>query len=108
MDIVISVNFQLDILWKEKLQSASCLETSGNLLLLYLCSALLVSCILKYYSREGVTAVEEAVDCPNVSTIAIKSATIFQEFLQHSHLPVWNRFKNSGFWRQLTVLFCWI
>ncbi|KAL2597418.1 hypothetical protein AAZX31_11G174500 [Glycine max] len=53
--------------------------------------------------REGVTAVEEAVDCPNVSTIACKYATIFQEFLQDSDLPVWNRFKNTGFWRQLTV-----
>ncbi|XP_019413379.1 PREDICTED: zinc finger CCCH domain-containing protein 24-like [Lupinus angustifolius] len=53
--------------------------------------------------REGVTAVEEAVDCPNVSAIACKYATIFQEFLQHSDLPVWNRFKNNGFWRQLTV-----
>nr|KYP68521.1 Zinc finger CCCH domain-containing protein 24 [Cajanus cajan] len=53
--------------------------------------------------REGVTAVGEAVDCPNVSTIACKYATIFQEFLQHSDLPVWNRFKNTGFWRQLTV-----
>ncbi|KAK7404722.1 hypothetical protein VNO78_05678 [Psophocarpus tetragonolobus] len=53
--------------------------------------------------REGVTAVEEAVDCPNVSTIACKYATIFQDFLQDSDLPVWNRFKNTGFWRQLTV-----
>ncbi|CAJ1979312.1 unnamed protein product [Sphenostylis stenocarpa] len=53
--------------------------------------------------REGVTAVEEAVDCPNVSTISCKYATIFQEFLQHSDLPVWNRFKNTGFWRQFTV-----
>ncbi|PON52607.1 (Uracil-5)-methyltransferase family [Trema orientale] len=53
--------------------------------------------------REGVTAVEEPVDCPNVSAIACKYASIFQEFLQHSDLPVWNRFKNTGFWRQLTV-----
>ncbi|KAH9700683.1 zinc finger CCCH domain-containing protein 24 [Citrus sinensis] len=53
--------------------------------------------------REGVTAVEEPVDCPNVSEIACKYASIFQEFLQQSDLPVWNRFKNSGFWRQLTV-----
>ncbi|XP_028808026.1 zinc finger CCCH domain-containing protein 24 [Neltuma alba] len=53
--------------------------------------------------REGVTAVEEAVNCPNVSTIALRYASIFQEFLQHSQLPVWNRFKNRGFWRQLTV-----
>ncbi|CAL0329085.1 unnamed protein product [Lupinus luteus] len=53
--------------------------------------------------REGVTAVEEAVDCPNVSAIACKYAAIFQEFLQHSDLPLWNRFKNNGFWRQLTV-----
>lgn len=53
--------------------------------------------------REGVTAVEEPVDCPNISTIACKYAAIFQEFLQHTELPVWNRFKNCGFWRQLTV-----
>ncbi|CAI8616446.1 unnamed protein product [Vicia faba] len=53
--------------------------------------------------REGVTAVEEPVDCPNISTIACKYAAILQEFLQHTELPVWNRFKNCGFWRQLTV-----
>ncbi|KAE9593205.1 putative tRNA (uracil(54)-C(5))-methyltransferase [Lupinus albus] len=53
--------------------------------------------------REGITAVEEALDCPNVSEIACKYATIFQEFLQHSDLPVWNSSKNLGFWRQLTV-----
>lgn len=43
------------------------------------------------------------MDCPNISTIACKYAAIFQEFLQHTELPVWNRFKNCGFWRQLTV-----
>ncbi|KAE8688841.1 Zinc finger CCCH domain-containing protein 24 [Hibiscus syriacus] len=53
--------------------------------------------------REGVTAVEEPVDCPNVSKIACKYASILQEFLQHSSLPIWSRFKNTGFWRQLTV-----
>ncbi|XP_048323959.1 zinc finger CCCH domain-containing protein 24 [Ziziphus jujuba] len=53
--------------------------------------------------REGVTAVEEPIDCPNVSRIACKYASMFQEFLQNSSLPVWNRFKNTGFWRQLTV-----
>ncbi|OMO67500.1 hypothetical protein CCACVL1_20491 [Corchorus capsularis] len=53
--------------------------------------------------REGVTAVEEPVDCPNVSRIACKYASILQESLQHSSLPIWNRFKNTGFWRQLTV-----
>ncbi|XWS28947.1 hypothetical protein CRYUN_Cryun25bG0115300 [Craigia yunnanensis] len=53
--------------------------------------------------REGVTAVEEPVDCPNVSKIACKYASVLQEFLQHSSLPIWNRFKNTGFWRQLTV-----
>ncbi|GMH10947.1 hypothetical protein Nepgr_012788 [Nepenthes gracilis] len=53
--------------------------------------------------REGVTAVEEPVDCPNVSKIACKYASVFQEFLQHSALPIWNRFNNTGFWRQLTV-----
>ncbi|KAL8501476.1 hypothetical protein ACS0TY_020850 [Phlomoides rotata] len=53
--------------------------------------------------REGVTAVEEPVDCPNVSRIACKYASVFQEFLQQSLLPVWNRLNNTGFWRQLTV-----
>ncbi|KAL9261843.1 Zinc finger CCCH domain-containing protein, partial [Drosera capensis] len=53
--------------------------------------------------REGVTAVEEPVNCPNVSNIASRYASIFQEFLRESSLPVWNRFKNTGFWRQLTV-----
>ncbi|KAK1309351.1 Zinc finger CCCH domain-containing protein 24 [Acorus calamus] len=53
--------------------------------------------------REGMTAVEEPLDCPNVSRIACKYAMVFQEFLQSSTLPVWNRIENSGFWRQLTV-----
>ncbi|KAJ9178134.1 hypothetical protein P3X46_010043 [Hevea brasiliensis] len=53
--------------------------------------------------RDGVTAVEEPVDCPNVSSIACVYASIFQEFLQQSGLLIWNRFKNTGFWRQLTV-----
>ncbi|XP_043701826.1 zinc finger CCCH domain-containing protein 24 [Telopea speciosissima] len=53
--------------------------------------------------REGVTAVEEPVSCPNVSRIACRFASIFQEFLQHSTLPIWNRINNKGFWRQLTV-----
>uniref|UniRef100_A0A1J3CEL4 Zinc finger CCCH domain-containing protein 24 n=1 Tax=Noccaea caerulescens TaxID=107243 RepID=A0A1J3CEL4_NOCCA len=51
----------------------------------------------------GVTAVEEAVDCPNISKIACRYASIFQSFLAKSKLPVWNRFKSCGFWRQLTV-----
>lgn len=49
------------------------------------------------------TAVEEPVDCPNVSEVACKYAAIFQEFLQQSTLPIWNRLNNTGFWRQLTV-----
>ncbi|GER57710.1 zinc finger (CCCH-type) family protein [Striga asiatica] len=53
--------------------------------------------------REGVTAVEEPLDCPNVSIIGSRYAAIFQEFLQNSKLPVWNRLNNTGFWRQLTV-----
>ncbi|XP_020532585.1 zinc finger CCCH domain-containing protein 24 isoform X2 [Jatropha curcas] len=53
--------------------------------------------------RDGVTAVEEPADCPNVSSIAYKYSFIFQEFLQESALPIWNRFNNTGFWRQLTV-----
>ncbi|KZV34575.1 zinc finger CCCH domain-containing protein 24 [Dorcoceras hygrometricum] len=53
--------------------------------------------------REGVTAVEEPVDCPNISRISVKYAAIFQDFLQHSPLPLRNRLNNSGFWRQLTV-----
>ncbi|KAL2938307.1 Zinc finger CCCH domain-containing protein 24, partial [Bienertia sinuspersici] len=53
--------------------------------------------------REGVTAVEEPTDCPNVSRVACNYALIFQDFLQDSALPIWNRFNNAGFWRQLTV-----
>jgi hypothetical protein len=53
--------------------------------------------------REGVTAVEEPVDCPNVSKISCKYAFMFQDFLQLSSLPAWNRVDNSGFWRQFTV-----
>ncbi|KAK9676742.1 hypothetical protein RND81_11G097200 [Saponaria officinalis] len=53
--------------------------------------------------REGVTAVEEPTNCPNVSKIACSHALLFQEFLQDSALPIWNRFNNTGFWRQLTV-----
>lgn len=53
--------------------------------------------------REGVTAVQEPVDCPNVSRIACRYAAIFQEFLSHSSFPIWNRLNNTGFWRQLTV-----
>ncbi|KAL3618524.1 hypothetical protein CASFOL_037606 [Castilleja foliolosa] len=53
--------------------------------------------------REGVTAVEEPVGCPNVSSIATRYANIFQEYLQQSKLPLWNRLNNTGFWRQLTV-----
>ncbi|XP_008791527.1 zinc finger CCCH domain-containing protein 24 [Phoenix dactylifera] len=53
--------------------------------------------------REGITAVEEPVNCPNVSRISCKYASIFQDFLQSSVLPVWNRINNTGFWRQFTV-----
>ncbi|CAH9075193.1 unnamed protein product [Cuscuta europaea] len=53
--------------------------------------------------REGVTAVEEPLDCPNVSRVACRYASILQEYLQHTSLPIWNRLNNSGFWRQLTV-----
>ncbi|KAI4965059.1 hypothetical protein ZWY2020_057580 [Hordeum vulgare] len=59
--------------------------------------------------REGVTAVEEPVDCPNVSALSCKYAMMFQDFLQLSCLPAWNRVDNSGFWRQFTfsVLSTW-
>lgn len=50
-------------------------------------------------------AVDEPLNCPNVSGVACKYAGIFQEFLQHSELPIWNRLNNTGFWRQLTVSF---
>lgn len=55
------------------------------------------------HSREGVTAVEEPTECPNVSRVACKYAAIFHEFLQNSDMPIWNRLNNTGFWRQLTV-----
>ncbi|XP_062225065.1 zinc finger CCCH domain-containing protein 24 [Phragmites australis] len=53
--------------------------------------------------REGVTAVEEPVNCPNVSGISCKYALMFQDFLQSSSLPLWSRIDNCGFWRQFTV-----
>ncbi|KAH9288297.1 hypothetical protein KI387_032414, partial [Taxus chinensis] len=53
--------------------------------------------------REGLTAVEEPTNCPNVSTTACKYALIFQNFVRSSPLPVWNKYKNSGFWRLFTV-----
>ncbi|EOA26335.1 hypothetical protein CARUB_v10025700mg [Capsella rubella] len=51
----------------------------------------------------GVTAVEEPVNCPNVSQIALQYASIFQKFIEKSKLQVWNRFEHSGFWRQFSV-----
>eukprot|EP00252_Welwitschia_mirabilis_P019761 TRINITY_DN4669_c0_g1_i1.p1 TRINITY_DN4669_c0_g1~~TRINITY_DN4669_c0_g1_i1.p1 ORF type:complete len:896 (-),score=180.11 TRINITY_DN4669_c0_g1_i1:168-2708(-) len=53
--------------------------------------------------REGLTAVEEPTDCPNVSSIACRYAMIFQNFIRSSELPVWNKHENKGFWRLLTV-----
>lgn len=53
--------------------------------------------------RNGVTAVEEPHNCPNISRLSCKYARLFQEFIQSSELPVWNRICNSGFWRQFTV-----
>nr|CAD1818934.1 unnamed protein product [Ananas comosus var. bracteatus] len=53
--------------------------------------------------REGMTAIEEPVNCPNVSRVSSKYASIFQDFLQSSALPVWSRTDNTGFWRQFTV-----
>lgn len=53
--------------------------------------------------REGVTAVEEPENCPNVSEISCKYAKMFQDFLQSSSFPLWSKIDNSGFWRQLTV-----
>lgn len=59
--------------------------------------------LMQVLSSAGVTAVEEPVDCPNVSKIASQYASIFQKFIEKSKLQVWNRFQHSGFWRQLTV-----
>ncbi|KAG0477558.1 hypothetical protein HPP92_012277 [Vanilla planifolia] len=53
--------------------------------------------------RDGMIAVEEPSGCPNVSRISCKYAMVFQDFLQSSELPVWNRIENTGFWRQFTV-----
>lgn len=53
--------------------------------------------------REGLTAVEEPTNCPNVSTIACQYASIFQSFIRSSPLPVWNKYQTSGFWRLFTV-----
>ncbi|XP_074572862.1 zinc finger CCCH domain-containing protein 24 isoform X2 [Curcuma longa] len=53
--------------------------------------------------REGITAIEEPINCPNVSRISYEFALAFQGFLQSSSLPIWNRIENKGFWRQFTV-----
>lgn len=53
--------------------------------------------------REGLTAVEEPMNCPNVSTIACQYASVFQNFIRSSPLPVWNKHQTSGFWRLFTV-----
>ncbi|KAJ8504595.1 hypothetical protein OPV22_005481 [Ensete ventricosum] len=53
--------------------------------------------------REGITAIEEPINCPNVSRISSEYALIFQEFLSSSVFPIWNRLENKGFWRQFTV-----
>ncbi|KAI3718063.1 hypothetical protein L6452_18909 [Arctium lappa] len=47
--------------------------------------------------REVVTAVEEPLDCPNVSRIGCKYAEVFQNFLQTSSFSIWNRMNNTGF-----------
>lgn len=116
MDTVTSVNSLWDFLWREKRRLDLCLEILGWFPYLFSvccsCSALMID---KTKSREGVTAVEEPVDCPNVSEISCKYALMFQDFLQSSSLPVWNRVDNCGFWRQFTVwslkafqLFQWV
>lgn len=53
--------------------------------------------------REGMTAVEEPTNCPNVSAIACQYASAFQKFIRSSPLPVWNKHQTCGFWRLFTV-----
>ncbi|KAI3718875.1 hypothetical protein L6452_19760 [Arctium lappa] len=50
--------------------------------------------------RKGVTP----LDCPNVSRIGCKYVEVFQNFLQTSSFPIWNRMNNVGFLRQLKDL----
>lgn len=111
MDIVTNVSFRLDTLWRASQLWGLCWEISGQFNItfyLYTCLSTLNDLWwIKRMFREGVTAVEEPENCPNVSRISCKYALIFQEFLQLSSLPIWNRFKNIGFWRQLTVRLNW-
>ncbi|MCO5562779.1 hypothetical protein L7F22_016411 [Adiantum nelumboides] len=53
--------------------------------------------------REGCSAVMEPVECRNVSLNAKMYAKAFQEFIQNSELPAWDKSSNSGFWRLFTV-----
>lgn len=114
MDTVTSVSSLWDTLYKENQLLGFCWVISGHKLsksvlvnyfhlLLLACTEELAICL-----REGVTAVEEPKDCPNISKISCRYAAIFQEFLQTSSLPIWNRMNNSGFWRQLTVYLHWL
>ncbi|KAL0460204.1 UNVERIFIED_CONTAM: Zinc finger CCCH domain-containing protein 24 [Sesamum latifolium] len=62
-----------------------------------------VGCSLQGKHTGGCYCCAGTCRLPNVSRIACRYATVFQEFLLHSLLPVWNRLNNTGFWRQLTV-----
>ncbi|KAH7430889.1 hypothetical protein KP509_08G019000 [Ceratopteris richardii] len=53
--------------------------------------------------REGCSFVMEPVKCRNVSQNARMYANAFQNFVQNSELPVWDKTTSTGFWRLFTV-----
>ena len=53
--------------------------------------------------KDGVLEVAEPSKCQNVSKSAKLIVVAVQEFVQKSKLPLWDKEKNSGFWRLVQV-----
>eukprot|EP00898_Chlorokybus_atmophyticus_P009212 jgi/Chlat1/9292/Chrsp99S08500 len=53
--------------------------------------------------KDGITAIAEATECPNVSVIAKQFGAVFRDFIRSSKLEVWDKKTNVGVWRMLTV-----
>lgn len=53
--------------------------------------------------RDGLVAVAPGDDALNVPRAALKMASAVQRFVRESPLPVWDRLKSEGVWRELQV-----
>eukprot|EP00884_Botryococcus_braunii_P022238 jgi/Botrbrau1/8699/Bobra.0311s0014.1 len=54
--------------------------------------------------KQGITTISPPDLCCHISPLAVRFAAHLQAFLRsHSRLPVWEKRRNSGFWRLLTV-----